>query len=242
MVVGRCSAALWNGIRTLREGAALRRAGVPMRTGRSPTGGARRRRRRPAAARRGARRGGARARGEQVLAGPYGAAVREAVDDRRAVRDTVAALAPADRALLPMGDVGPTLDGLVARVGELARRLDQVDRDASPGSLEALDARLAAVRTEALTPERERTVQLLERQRDSLADLAARRAALADRLESARAALRNLRLDFLKLRDEGVGAIAGVGSATQEARALSRDLRNALEAADEVRAVGGGRG
>jgi hypothetical protein len=33
-----------------------------------------------------------------------------------------------------------------------------------------------------------------------------------------------------------------VGSATQEARALSRELRNALEAAGEVRQVGGGRG
>jgi hypothetical protein len=180
--------------------------------------------------------------GEQVLAGAHGRAVRDAVEDRRAVRDTVAALGPADRALLPMGDVGPTLDGLVARVAELARRLDQVDRDATPGSLEALDARIAAARVAPSTPERERTLQLLDRQRASLADLAARRAALADRLESARAALRNLRLDFLKLRHEGVGAIAGVGSATQEARALSRDLRNALEAADEVRAVGGGRG
>jgi hypothetical protein len=182
--------------------------------------------------------------GEQVLAGPYGAAVREAVEDRRAVRDTVAGLGAADRALLPMADVGPTLDGLVDRVAELARRLDQVDREASPGSLTALEARIAAARREpaaAASPERERTLQLLERQRDSLADLAARRAALADRLESARAALRNLRLDFLKLRDEGVSALTGVGSATQEARALSRELRNALEAAGEVRAVGGGR-
>ncbi len=180
--------------------------------------------------------------GDEVLAGPHGAAVRDAVGDRRAVRDTVAALAPADRALIPMADVGPTLDGLVARVGELARRLDQVDRDAAPGALDAIDARLAAARAGAPTPDRERTLQLLERQRASLADLAARRAALADRLESARLALRNLRLDFLKLRDDGVGAIAGVGSATQEARALSRELRNALEAAGEVREVGGGRG
>ncbi len=163
--------------------------------------------------------------------------MREAVEDRRAVRDTLTALNPADRALLPATDIGPTLDGLVARIAELARRLDQADRDAAPGSLDALDARIAAARADARTPDRERTLQLLERQRASLADLAAGRAALAERLESARIALRNLRLDFLKLRDEGVGAIAGVGSATQEARALSRELRNALEAASEVRGV-----
>ena len=68
-----------------------------------------------------------------------------------------------------------------------------------------------------------------------LADLAGRRAALADRFESARAALRNLRLDFRKLREGGVGALGGVGSATQEAQALSRDIGYALEAAAEVR-------
>jgi hypothetical protein len=235
-------AALVNGIGTLTAARPVRRAGIGMRTALSDGW-------REAVAAVDPRPRGvvldeeARALvSDQVLAGPHGAAVREAVEDRRAVRDTIAGLSAADRALLPMQDVGPTLDGLVARVGELARRLDQVDREATPGSLDVLDARIARARADALTPDRERVVQLLERQRDSLADLAARRAALADRLESARAALRNLRLDFLKLRHEGVGAIAGVGSATQEARALSRDLRNALEAADEVRAVGGGRG
>jgi serine/threonine-protein kinase len=181
--------------------------------------------------------------GDAVLAGPYGAAVREAVEDRRAVRDTVAALGAADRALLPMGDVAPTLDGLVANVGELARRLDQVDRDSAPGALEALEARIAAARQagngggNAAAADREGTLRLLERQRESLVELAGRRGALADRLERARAALRNLRLDFVKLRDEGVGAIGGVGSATQEARALSKELRHALEAAGEVRQV-----
>jgi serine/threonine-protein kinase len=125
--------------------------------------------------------------GDAVLAGPYGAAVREAVEDRRAVRDTVAALGPADRALLPMGDVAPTLDGLVANVGELARRLDQVDRDSAPGALEALEARIAAARQagngggNAAAADREGTLRLLERQRESLVELAGRRGALADR-------------------------------------------------------------
>ena len=63
----------------------------------------------------------------------------------------------------------------------------------------------------------------------------------ADRMSEEIEKRAKLRLDFLKLRDEGVGAIAGVGSATQEARALSRELRIALEAAGEVRQVGGGR-
>ena len=48
-------------------------------------------------------------------------------------------------------------------------------------------------------------------------------------------ALRSLRLDIVKLRTLGVGSINDVTSATQEARAVSRDIGRALEAADEMR-------
>ncbi len=55
-------------------------------------------------------------------------------------------------------------------------------------------------------------------------------------LESATLALRSLRLDMVKLRTLGVGAAIGdVTSATQEARALSRDIGHAVSAADELR-------
>ncbi len=48
--------------------------------------------------------------------------------------------------------------------------------------------------------------------------------------------LENLKLDLLKLRSSGVrAALNDVSSATQEARALSRDLGYLLEAAKEVR-------
>jgi serine/threonine-protein kinase len=48
--------------------------------------------------------------------------------------------------------------------------------------------------------------------------------------------LQNIKLDLMKLRSAGVGAaIADVSSATQEARALSRDIKYALDAAAEVR-------
>jgi multidrug resistance efflux pump len=134
-----------------------------------------------------------------------------------------------------VADVDPTVDGLVARVGELAQRLHAIDRDAAPGALDAVDARLRAARAGASSAAGDRTVALLERQRASVAELAARRDELLARLESARAALRTLRLDFLKLREGGVGALGPGGSATQEARALSREIGFALEAAGEVR-------
>ena len=49
-------------------------------------------------------------------------------------------------------------------------------------------------------------------------------------------ALQNLRLDLLKLRSSGLeSAMSDVASATQEARALSRDIGHVLEAAKQVR-------
>ncbi len=169
------------------------------------------------------------------------ALLRDAVEDRVTVRETLAALSAADRALLPVDEIMPTVDGLVERVADLAGRLERFPSDASPAALAALDARLQSLSANAAAasagPEAERTRQLLERQRTSLADLITRRAAIEAKLESARAALRNVRLDLLKLRDEGVGALAQVSTATQEARALSRDIGRALAAAAEVREV-----
>ncbi|HEY0777684.1 MAG TPA: serine/threonine-protein kinase [Gemmatirosa sp.] len=161
------------------------------------------------------------------------AMLRDAVEDRVTVRETLAKLSPEDRALLPVADVMPTVDGLVERVADLAGRLERFPPDANPAALAAVDARLAA--PVAPTAEGERTRQLLERQRASLADLLARRTELEAKLESARAALRNVRFDLLKLRDDGVGALAQVSTATQQARALSRDIGHALAAAAEAR-------
>jgi serine/threonine-protein kinase len=86
--------------------------------------------------------------------------------------------------------------------------------------------------------DRERRLSLLKRQHSTLTDLAGRRARVARQLESAGLALENLRLDLLKLRSSGVAAaIHDVQSATQEARALSREIGHVLEAADEVRRI-----
>ena len=48
--------------------------------------------------------------------------------------------------------------------------------------------------------------------------------------------LQNLKLDLLKLRSSGIGsAIEDETSATQEARALSRDIGHVLEAAEDLK-------
>jgi serine/threonine-protein kinase len=173
----------------------------------------------------------------EVLAGSYGESVRRAAADRAAARETVARLAPAEREMIP--DVAPTLDALAERVGSLALTLHRLDADLGGSSLDTLERRLAALRAESgpePTPEQERRITLLERQRTSIAELTQRRVTLAAQLESAGLALQNLRLDLLKLRSSGLGsAVSDVTNATQEARALSREIGHAVDAANAVR-------
>jgi serine/threonine-protein kinase len=131
----------------------------------------------------------------------------------------------------------PTADALVERVGTIAQSLQRLEGDVTPDMLEKLDARLAEARgVGAIPADRERRVQLLERQRTSVVDLLEHRATLTAQLESASLALQNVKLELLKLRSGGLGAAMNdVTTATQEARALSRDIKYALEAAAEVR-------
>jgi serine/threonine-protein kinase len=172
-----------------------------------------------------------------VLASPHGEAVRRAASDRAAVQETLARLAPEERDMIP--DVGPTVEALAHRVGSLALTLHRLDADVGGASVTLLEARLTALRAEAgehPSPEQERRIALLDRQRVTIGELAERRGVLAPQLESASLALQNLRLDLLKLRSSGLGsALSDVANATQEAKALSRDIGHAVDAVREVK-------
>jgi serine/threonine-protein kinase len=152
------------------------------------------------------------------------------------MRDIMAALRPVEREMIP--EIGPTVDALADRVGALATTLHRLDADVSGASLGALDARIAALATEPATAEQERRLSLLQRQRSSLHDLLERRRSLANQLESAALMLQNLKLDLLKLRSSGIGStIEDNTSATQEARALSRDIGHVLAAAEDLKNI-----
>ena len=71
--------------------------------------------------------------------------------------------------------------------------------------------------------------------------LRGRRSQVASHLESCVLAMQNVRFDLLRLRSAGVAAVLGdITQATQQARALSRDVDNAIAAAGEIgRAMGG---
>jgi serine/threonine-protein kinase len=171
---------------------------------------------------------------DEVLAGGHGATVRRAATDRAAIAAVTAALQPDEREMVP--DVVPTADALLQRVCHVSTTLHRLEADVSGSSLGALDQRIAGLQSEAPSPDRERRLGLLERQRSTLRDLLDRRYTLAGQLESAALALQNLRLDLLKLQSAGLGFSAeGVSSATQQARAVSRDIGYLLDASDEIK-------
>jgi len=165
----------------------------------------------------------------------YGDVVRNACDDRLVIAEVTERLSPEDKALVP--DVDSTADALLERIGGLASGLERLDRDLPGGALVDLQARIAVLEAEPEhSPDRERRLSLLTRQRASLEDLQSRRDTMHRQLDSASMALRSLRLDIVKLRTIGVNAAADdVTSATQEARAVSRELGYVLDAAEESR-------
>ncbi|MFN8571524.1 MAG: protein kinase [Gemmatimonadaceae bacterium] len=169
-----------------------------------------------------------------VLNGPYGSVVRRAAQDRAAAKNAVERLTPADRTMIP--DVVPTVDALAERVGSIAQSLHRMDEDVTPESVAELERRIEQSKAAPESAERDQRVALLERQRATMGDLMKRRDTLRTQLDSAALMLQNLRLDLLALRSAGVqSAIDDVSSATQEARAVSRDIARALDAAKEIR-------
>jgi serine/threonine protein kinase len=170
----------------------------------------------------------------EILDSPVGVAIRRAVEERAAILSIVANLSKPDRALLP--DLAPTVDALVERVAHLAQMLHRLDQSVDARLIRELDAQIGEAERERESPEGQRRLALLRRQRGTLEELAQRRVALGRQLESAGLALGSLRLDLIKLRASGLqSALSDVSTATQEAQVLSREIGAALEAVAEVR-------
>jgi serine/threonine-protein kinase len=172
----------------------------------------------------------------EVLEGPAGSAIRNAAEDRAAILGIISGLPKADRKLLP--EVEPAVNALVERIGHMARMLHRMDQGVDTPSIDELDMRIAQMQREGLSLEGERRLALLKRQRTSLVELAENRATLAQQLDNAVLLLGNLRLDMVKMRTSGLhSGLQDVSSATQEVRALSREIGLMLEAAEEVKSI-----
>jgi hypothetical protein len=180
-------------------------------------------------------------RGGRQLAAPrleeYGAhlpAIQQVHGDRLAILKLMEKLPPSERKMLP--EIQQTADALYNRATDLARTLQAMDSNFDVRGLSQIDERIAALSREPDDPERARRLNLLERQRQTIIDLQGRRSQVASHLESCVLAMQNMRFDLLRLRSAGVAAVLGdLTQATQQAKALSRDVDNAIAAAGEIR-------
>jgi serine/threonine-protein kinase len=172
---------------------------------------------------------------QEVLAGPHGEILRQATSDRRRIQEMLEKLTDAERAMLP--NVKETADGLFERIESLAMALHRLDEQLGSDRSAALDERIVQLESESgASKDRDRRLALLRRQREMVADLEQSRDRLREQYESAGLLLQNLTLDLLKVRSSGLdAALSGITSATQEARALSREIGYVLDAAEEVR-------
>jgi Protein kinase domain len=154
--------------------------------------------------------------------------------DRFAIGKLMERLPPSERKLLP--EIQQTVDSLYERASDLARTLHAMDSNLDTEGLGSIDERIAALAQEPDDPERARRLNLLQRQRQTILDLKGRRSQVASHLESCVLAMQNVRFDLLRLRSAGVAAVLGdLTQATQQAKALSRDVDNAIAAAGEIR-------
>jgi serine/threonine protein kinase len=170
----------------------------------------------------------------EVLDSPEGAAIRRAANEGAAIASMMSKFSKTDRAMLP--DVEPTAKMLVERVAQVAQMLYRLNQSLDWQELEALDGKIADVSRQSTSPEGQRRLALLERQREIFQQLVQRRSELQRQLDSAGLALGNLRLDLIKFQSSGLQtALSDVSTATQEARALSRDIDALLDAAAEMK-------
>jgi hypothetical protein len=161
--------------------------------------------------------------------------IMQAHADRLAILKLLERMSPSERKMLP-DDVQGTVDGLYQRATDLAKTLHAMDSNLDVQSKDRLDQRIASLQREPDDEERTRRMGLLERQKKTLDDLRGRRDQIASQLENCILAMQNVRFDLLRLRSADAGnALGDLTMATQQARALSRDVDNAIVAASEIR-------
>jgi hypothetical protein len=163
--------------------------------------------------------------------------VKQVHTDRAAILAMMEKLPAADRNLLP--EVIETTESLYARALDLAKTLNDLDSFGAE-SPERIKHRLEELANLPPSEERDRQFRLLEQQFRTASELASRRQAIADRLESSVLAMQNVRFDLIRVRSAGVGGVIGdLTQATQAARALSRDVDHLIAAAAEIKEATG---
>ncbi len=160
--------------------------------------------------------------------------VHHAHADRIAIYALLDKLSPEDAKMLP--DVAQTVDGLYQRATDLGKTLAAMEVNLATGEVPRIEQRLQLLRQEAQGEDRDRREAMLKRQMDTLTEIQKRYDEMRQHFENCVLAIQTMRYDLLRLRSSGIAAVAGeLTNATQAAKALSRDVDIAIEAAGEMR-------
>jgi serine/threonine-protein kinase len=178
--------------------------------------------------------------GDDVVgaAGNYGDRVRRAEADRNEVLRLLERMPSAERSRIP--DVGRSADALAEKVKYLAIALADLDRSASAGGSDSIEAEISRLESaanpldESGSDERVKRLAFLKRQRRALADVVGRRDAVAAKLETCVVALQNIKLDLIRL-NAGSQTPQHITSLAMDALNLADSVDSALYVADEMR-------
>ena len=153
--------------------------------------------------------------------GPHRESIQQARNDRAAMLAAIQKLPTVERKRL--GEVLPTVDALVARAADDARRLVALERQLEPGA-EEIARRLSDTRGEAPSPGREQRIAVLERRLQGMQDLAKRRDRLSQELTTRLAGATELRFVLDQALSIGLDeGVAGVRAAVERARGLAHE-------------------
>ncbi|HEX7939724.1 MAG TPA: protein kinase [Gemmatimonadaceae bacterium] len=182
---------------------------------------------------------GAMSGGLAEAAGTHGDKIRAAVSDRDEIVRLVNSLP--DRERDRVSDVIRSANLLQERIQSLAIALADLERNVVAGGEAALESEISHLEglanpLESGSEDRVRRLAFLKRQRRSIKDVTERRNAVASKLETCSIALRNMKLDVLRLR-AGSQTHQHVTSLALEAVSLAESVDSALYVADELSRV-----
>jgi serine/threonine protein kinase len=172
-----------------------------------------------------------------LSAGPYGGTARQALIDRDEIINLFGTLPKSDKERLP--DLVLSAQRLAETVIGIATKLTEVERDAGSTGVEAIDKEITMLEAQANPLEgaasemRVKRLAMLKRNRRSASEGARRRSELVARLENCALALKNMRLDVLRLKT-GNESWQRVTSVAEAAMALAREVDSAIYVGDEL--------
>jgi serine/threonine-protein kinase len=174
--------------------------------------------------------------------GKFAQVVADARRDRDDLIRMLGTLSKQDRDLL--NDLPATADSLYQRIEQMAGSLSSMDGIESSGSLDEVDEEIATLESQANpldvagSETRVRRLAQLKRERRALADVDSRSEGLRSKLESCSLALRNMRLDVLRLKS-GPQTYESITLVAEKAASVARDVDNAMYVRDEMAKLGG---